>query len=33
MRVVPTYLTFGAVVLLCAVILSRTKFPVMPVGA
>ena len=29
MRVVPTYLTFGAVVLLCAVILSRTKFPVM----
>jgi len=29
MRVVPTYLTFGAVVLLCALILSRTKFPVM----
>jgi FHS family L-fucose permease-like MFS transporter len=29
MRVVPTYLTFGIVVLLCAVILSRTKFPVM----
>ena len=29
MRVVPTYLTFGVVVLLCAVILSRTKFPVM----
>jgi FHS family L-fucose permease-like MFS transporter len=29
MRVVPTYLTFGAVVLLCAVILSRTAFPVM----
>jgi len=29
MRVVPTYLTFGAVVLLCAVILSRTTFPVM----
>ena len=29
MRVVPTYLTFGAVVLLCAVILSRAKFPVM----
>jgi FHS family L-fucose permease-like MFS transporter len=29
MRVVPTYLTFGAVVLLCAVVLSRTKFPVM----
>ncbi len=28
MRVVPTYLTFGAVVLLCAFILSRTKFPV-----
>lgn len=29
MRVVPTYLTFGVVVLLCAFILSRTKFPVM----
>jgi len=29
MRVVPTYLTFGAVVLLCAVILSRATFPVM----
>jgi len=29
MRVVPTYLIFGAVVLLCAFILSRTKFPVM----
>jgi len=29
MRVVPTYLTFGAVVLVCALILSRTKFPVM----
>jgi FHS family L-fucose permease-like MFS transporter len=29
MRVVPTYLTFGAVVLLCALILSRTTFPVM----
>src|SRR5580698_2928570 len=29
MRVVPTYLTFGAVVLLCAFILGRTKFPVM----
>jgi FHS family L-fucose permease-like MFS transporter len=29
MRVVPTYLTFGAIVLLCAVILGRTKFPVM----
>jgi FHS family L-fucose permease-like MFS transporter len=29
MRVVPTYLTFGAVVLLCALILLRTKFPVM----
>ena len=29
MRVVPTYLAFGAVVLLCALILSRTKFPVM----
>jgi len=28
MRVVPTYLAFGVVVLLCAVILSRTKFPV-----
>ncbi|WP_263368336.1 L-fucose:H+ symporter permease [Edaphobacter bradus] len=27
MRVVPTYLSFGAVVLLCALILSRTKFP------
>jgi MFS transporter, FHS family, L-fucose permease len=31
MRVVPTYLTFGAVVLLCAFVLSRTKFPVMQV--
>ncbi len=29
MRVVPTYLTFGAVVLLCAFILSRMKFPSM----
>jgi FHS family L-fucose permease-like MFS transporter len=29
MRVVPTYLSFGAIVLLCALILSRTKFPVM----
>jgi FHS family L-fucose permease-like MFS transporter len=29
MRVVPTYLTFGVVVLLCAFILSRTRFPVM----
>jgi MFS transporter, FHS family, L-fucose permease len=29
MRVVPTYLTFGVVVLLCAFILSRIKFPVM----
>ena len=29
MRVVPTYMTFGAIVLLCALILSRTKFPVM----
>ncbi|WP_254061721.1 L-fucose:H+ symporter permease [Granulicella sp. L60] len=29
MRVVPTYLTFGAVVLVCALILSRIKFPVM----
>jgi len=29
MRVVPTYLAFGVVVLLCALILSRTKFPVM----
>jgi FHS family L-fucose permease-like MFS transporter len=28
MRVVPTYLAFGVVVLLCAFILSRTKFPV-----
>ncbi len=28
MRVVPTYLAFGLVVLLCALILSRTKFPV-----
>ena len=27
MRVVPPYLAFGAVVLLCAFILSRTKFP------
>ena len=31
MRVVPTYLTFGAVVLLCAFVLSRTKFPVIQV--
>jgi MFS transporter, FHS family, L-fucose permease len=31
MRVVPTYLTFGAVVLLCAFLLSRTKFPVFQV--
>ena len=29
MRVVPTYLGFGAVVLLCAFILSRMKFPPM----
>jgi FHS family L-fucose permease-like MFS transporter len=29
MRVVPTYLTFGVIVLLCAFILSRTRFPVM----
>ena len=28
MRVVPTYLAFGVIVLLCALILSRTKFPV-----
>ena len=28
MRVVPTYLAFGAVVLLCAFIFSRMKFPV-----
>ncbi|HEY2039759.1 MAG TPA: L-fucose:H+ symporter permease [Edaphobacter sp.] len=28
MRVVPTYLAFGIIVLLCALILSRTKFPV-----
>ena len=28
MRVVPTYLAFGAVVLLCALILSRMRFPV-----
>jgi FHS family L-fucose permease-like MFS transporter len=28
MRVVPTYMAFGIVVLLCALILSRTKFPV-----
>ncbi|MEG9434611.1 L-fucose:H+ symporter permease [Edaphobacter sp. HDX4] len=28
MRVVPTYMAFGVVVLLCALILSRTKFPV-----
>jgi len=28
MRVVPTYLTFGVVVLLCALILGLTKFPV-----
>ena len=31
MRVVPTYLTFGIVVLLCALILGRTNFPVMKV--
>jgi FHS family L-fucose permease-like MFS transporter len=31
MRVVPTYLTFGAVVLLCALVLSRMKFPVIQV--
>jgi MFS transporter, FHS family, L-fucose permease len=31
MRVVPTYLAFGAVVLLFAFILSRTKFPVFQV--
>src|SRR5277367_6623433 len=31
MRVVPTYLTFGAVVLLCAFVLSRTTFPVIQV--
>ena len=31
MRVVPTYLTFGVVVLLCAFILSRIRFPVMKV--
>jgi FHS family L-fucose permease-like MFS transporter len=29
MRVVPTYLAFGAVVLLCAFILSRMRFPSM----
>lgn len=29
MRVVPTYMTFGAIVLVCALILGRTKFPVM----
>jgi FHS family L-fucose permease-like MFS transporter len=29
MRVVPTYLAFGGVVLLCAFILSRMKFPAM----
>lgn len=29
LRVVPTYLTFGAIVLVCALILGRTKFPVM----
>lgn len=29
LRVVPTYLTFGAIVLLCALILGLTKFPVM----
>jgi FHS family L-fucose permease-like MFS transporter len=28
MRVVPTYMAFGIVVLICALILSRTKFPV-----
>lgn len=28
MRVVPTYMAFGVVVLLCALILSRTKFPI-----
>jgi MFS transporter, FHS family, L-fucose permease len=31
MRVVPTYLTFGAVVLLFALIIARTKFPVIQV--
>jgi FHS family L-fucose permease-like MFS transporter len=31
MRVVPTYLAFGAVVLLFAFVLSRTKFPVIQV--
>ena len=29
MRVVPTYLAFGAVVLLCALVLSRMAFPAM----
>lgn len=29
LRVVPTYLTFGAIVLLCALVLGMTKFPVM----
>lgn len=28
LRVVPTYLTFGAIVLLCALVLGLTKFPV-----
>ena len=28
LRVVPTYLTFGAIVLVCALILGMTKFPV-----
>jgi MFS transporter, FHS family, L-fucose permease len=28
MRVVPTYMAFGVVVLLCALVISRTKFPV-----
>ena len=31
MRVVPTYMAFGIVVLVCAFILSRTKFPVIQV--
>jgi FHS family L-fucose permease-like MFS transporter len=31
MRVVPTYMAFGLVVLFCALILSRTKFPVIQV--
>ena len=33
MRVVPTYLAFGAVVLLFALMLSRMKFPVDARGA